>query len=61
VVIRLVLLATRDRPGEYEVLEADSRAVLYGPFFASPDAAAVVDSICRRLLVEPTDIAVEWS
>ena len=60
VTIRLVLLGTRDRPGEYEVLEADSRAVLFGPFFASPDAAVAVDGLCRRLLINPSDVTVEW-
>jgi hypothetical protein len=61
VTIHLVLVGRRDRPGEYEVQEADSRAVLFGPFFASPDAAVVVESLCRRLLMAPADITVEWS
>ena len=60
VTIHIVLLGTRNRPGEYEVLEANSRAVLFGPFFSSPDSARAADELIRRLKLNPSDVTVEW-
>jgi hypothetical protein len=59
--VRLVLVATQDRPGEYLVVDAATRTVLYGPFYSDANPAVVADRISRQLKIEDSSLPVEWS
>jgi hypothetical protein len=58
--VRLILVAADDRPGEYVVIEAASRSVMFGPFHSDANPAIVAERIARRLGIDDRSIPVEW-
>jgi hypothetical protein len=58
--VRLVLIATHDRPGEYLLVDGGTRTVIVGPFHSDANPAVVAERIARRLNVEHRNIPIEW-
>jgi hypothetical protein len=56
----VVLVASHERPGEYLLLEAETRAVLFGPFH-SHENALVVEVRIRRQLKGRDTLHFEWA
>ena len=45
----VILMASHDRPGEYLLLDAQSGAVIFGPFHSNPNSHIVESSVRRQL------------
>ena len=56
----IALVASQERPGEYVLIDAETRAVIYGPF-QSNDNALLVEARVRRQLRGKLELRFEWA
>ena len=56
----ILLVASYDPPGEYVLLDADTREVVFGPFRSHPNAL-IVETQVRRQLQHAHEVRFEWA
>lgn len=56
----LLLIARYQRPGEYVILDGDTRELVFGPF-QSNDNALLVEARVRRQLKGAHEVCFEWA